>query len=199
MKSEFLSKLVEKFADFPGVGRKTAERFAFYILNTDTNKVKDLINSIQEVKNRIRNCSICNNLTENDTCSICQNNSRDNLLLCIVEEPKDLMAIEKTGYYRGRYFILLGALSPLEGIGVNDVKLKELLAHIKDHPEIKEIIIATDADAPGEATAHYLSRILKEFKIKITRIGLGLPVGADLEFIDRNTLEAALKGRREID
>jgi len=198
MKTELLDKLIDSFLKFPGVGRKTAERFAFHVLNLESEKVHDLITSIQEVKNRIRHCRICNNLTEYEICDICQNDSRDSSIICVVEEPKDLIAIEKTGYYNGRYFILLGALSPLDGIGIEDVKIKELISHIKTHPEIKEIIISTDADAEGEATAHYLIEVFKPLKRKVTRIGLGLPVGADLEFIDRNTLEQALKGRREV-
>ncbi len=195
---ELLDRLIDCFLKFPGVGRKTAERFSFHILNLEAEKAHDLITSIQEVKNKIRNCKICNNLTEDEICDICQNDSRDSSVICVIEEPKDLIAIEKTGYYRGRYFILLGALSPLDGIGIEDVKIEELISHIKAHPEIKEIIISTDADAEGEATAHYLIEVLKPLGRKVTRIGLGLPVGADLEFIDRNTLEQALKGRREV-
>ncbi|MDP8234014.1 MAG: recombination mediator RecR [Candidatus Saelkia tenebricola] len=198
MKVELLNQLVEEFSKFPGVGRKTAERFAFHILNLESSKIQGLINSIQEVRDKIKHCKICNNLTEYEICNICQDSHRDNTIICIIEEPKDLIAIEKTGCYRGRYFVLLGALSPLDGIGIKDIKVKELLIHLKSHPEIKELIIATDADAEGAATAHYLADVLKPLEMKVTRIGLGLPVGADLEFIDRNTLEEALKGRREI-
>ena len=198
MKVELLNQLVEEFLKFPGVGRKTAERFAFHILNLESSKIQSLINSIQEVRDKIKNCKICNNLTEYEICNICQNGSRDNSIICVIEEPKDLIAIEKTGCYKGRYFALLGSLSPLDGIGINDIKVRELLIHLKGHPEIKEVIIATDADAEGAATAHYLIEVLKPLGMKVTRIGLGLPVGADLEFVDRNTLEEALKGRREI-
>jgi recombination protein RecR len=198
MKEEILNKLVEKFTTFPGVGRRTAERFAFHILSIKKEEAESLINCIREVKEKIRNCKICNNLTEEEVCSICKDERRDSSLLCVVEQPKDLMAIEKTASYNGKYFVLLGVISPLEGIGVKDIKIEELIEHVKGHPEIKEIIIATDADAEGEATANYLIKALRPFQRKITRIGMGLPIGADLEFVDRTTLQQALINRREV-
>lgn len=198
MKTDLLNRLVEKFADFPGVGRKTAERFAFYILNMQASKIEELISIIIELKSKIKNCPICNNLTENEICDICRDETRDKSLLCIVEEPKDVRVIEQTGCYKGKYFVLLGALSPLEGIGEEDIKLKELINYVKLKPEIKEIIISTDADAEGEATAHYLVKILRPLRRKLTRIGFGLPVGAVLEFVDKNTLERAFSGRQEL-
>ncbi|MDD5614481.1 MAG: recombination mediator RecR [Candidatus Omnitrophica bacterium] len=198
MKFDLLYRLAEKFLEFPGVGRKTAERFAFHILNIDHSKVEELIDIIKLTKEKVKNCRICNNLTENEICSICCDNGRDSSVICVVEEPKDLIAIEKTGWFRGRYFVLLGSLSPLDGIGVDDIKINSLFEHVRSHPEIKEVIISTDADAEGESTAHYILKIIKPLNRKITRIGMGLPVGADLEFIDRNTLQEALKGRREL-
>lgn len=198
MKGEMLNKLVEKFTTFPGVGKRTAERFAFHILSMKKEEVESLINCIREVKEKIQNCKICNNLTEDEICSICKDGRRDPSLLCVVEQPKDLMAIEKTASYNGKYFVLLGVIAPLEGIGIKDIKIEELIAHVKGHPEIKEIIIATDADAEGEATANYLIKALRPFQRKITRIGMGLPIGADLEFVDRTTLQQALMNRREV-
>lgn len=197
MKDDLLNKLVEKFSRFPGVGRKTAERFAYHIVNLQYSEVEELIEIVSEIKSRVKNCKLCNNLTQEELCTICQDSNRDQSLLCVVEEPKDLRAIEQTGY-RGRYFVLLGALSPLEGIKAEDLKIAQLLEHLKAHPEIKEIIISTNADAEGEATAHYLVKLLKPLGRKLTRIGFGLPLGADLEFVDKNTLEKALTARQEI-
>lgn len=198
MKTDLLNRLIEKFSNFPGVGKKTAERFAFHILNMPSDKVEELIEIIRRIKSKIKNCKICNNLTENEICSICGDENRDKSILCVVEETKDLRVIEQSGCYKGRYFVLLGVLSPLERRGVEDIKIKELLNYVKIHPEVKEIIISTDADGEGEATAYYLAKVLKPFGRKLTRIGFGLPVGADLEFVDKNTLEKALKGRFEL-
>ncbi|MDP8254010.1 MAG: recombination mediator RecR [Candidatus Kaelpia aquatica] len=198
MKFELLNSLIEKFVKFPGVGRKTAERYAFHVLDMKSNEVDDLVDSMKYLKERVSNCKQCNNLTEDNLCDICKNGSRDSSLLCVVEEPKDLMSIEKAGCFKGKYFVLLGALSPLDGVGIEDIKLNELFCYVKSNFAIKEIIISTDADAEGESTAHYIMKLLKPLGRKVSRIGMGLPVGADLEFIDRNTLQEAFKGRREI-
>jgi len=197
MKFELLNNLIDKFVKFPGVGRKTAERYVFHVLDMKTKDVEELIISIKNIKERVRNCKQCNNLTQNELCDICSNDRRDASLLCVVEEPKDLIAIEKAGCFHGKYFVLLGALSPLDGVGVEDIKLNELYRYVKSDSNIKEVIISTDADAEGESTAHYIMKLLKPLGRKISRIGMGLPVGADLEFIDKNTLQEAFKGRRE--
>jgi recombination protein RecR len=197
MKFELLNSLIDKFVSFPGVGRKTAERYAFHVLDMKIEDTEELISSIRELKERVRNCRQCNNLTQNELCDICNNSNRDNSLLCVVEEPKDLMAIERAGCFKGKYFVLLGALSPLDGVGVEDIKLDQLYNYVKSNPGIEEIIVSTGADAEGESTAHYIIRMLKPLGRMVSRIGMGLPVGADLEFIDRNTLQEAFKGRRK--
>ncbi|OQX83090.1 MAG: recombination protein RecR [Candidatus Omnitrophica bacterium 4484_49] len=198
MNLEILDKLIEKFSKFPGVGKRTAERFAFYILELNSQEVSEFVSLIQEIKNKVRNCKICNNLTQDEICSICKDPRRDSTLLCVVEEPRDILAIERTSVYNGKYFVLLGALAPLEGIGINDTKIGELVEYVKNHPEIKEIIISTDADMEGETTANYIFKLLKPLGRRITRIGVGIPLGADLEFVDKNTLEKALKFRKEL-
>jgi len=198
MTLEILEKLIEKFSKFPGVGKRTAERFAFYILELSSQDVSELISVIQEIKSRVRYCKICNNLSEEEVCSICKDPKRDSRILCVVEQPRDILAIERTSAYNGRYFVLLGALAPLEGIGVNDTKIQQLVKHVKNHPEIQEIIISTDADIEGETTANYIFKLLKPLGRKITRIGVGIPLGADLEFVDKNTLEKALNSRKEL-
>lgn len=198
MALEILERLIEKFSKFPGVGKRTAERFAFYILELSSQDVSELISVIQEIKSRVRYCKICNNLSEEEVCSICKDPKRDSRILCVVEQPRDILAIERTSAYNGRYFVLLGALAPLEGIGVNDTKIQQLVKHVKNHPEIQEIIISTDADIEGETTANYIFKLLKPLGRKVTRIGVGIPLGADLEFVDKNTLEKALNSRKEL-
>jgi recombination protein RecR len=198
MSLEILDKLIDKFSKFPGVGRRTAERFAFYILELSPQEATEFVDVIKEIKTNIRNCKICNNLTQEEICPICEDPGRDSTLLCVVEEPRDILAIERTSAYNGKYFVLLGALAPLEGIGINDTKIKQLVQHVKNHPEIKEIIISTDADIEGETTANYIFKLLKPLKRKVTRIGVGIPLGADLEFVDKNTLEKALRFRKEL-
>ncbi len=193
-----LETLIEKFSKFPGVGKRTAERFAFYILELSPQEVSELISVIQEIKSKVRYCKICNNLSEEEVCSICKDPKRDSKVLCVVEQPRDILAIERTSAYNGKYFVLLGALAPLEGIGVNDTKIQQLVEHVKNHPEIEEIIISTDADVEGETTANYIFKLLKPLGRKVTRIGVGIPLGADLEFVDKNTLEKALNSRKEL-
>ncbi len=198
MALKILETLIEKFSKFPGVGKRTAERFAFYIMELSPQDISELISVIQEIKSRVRYCKICNNLSEEEVCSICKDPKRDSRILCVVEQPRDILAIERTSAYNGRYFVLLGALAPLEGIGVNDTKIQQLVKHVKNHPEIQEIIISTDADIEGETTANYIFKLLKPLGRKVTRIGVGIPLGADLEFVDKNTLEKALNSRKEL-
>lgn len=194
-----LEELIALFSQFPGVGRRTAERFAFYILSLPKTKALEIADAIVKIKDKIKNCPLCNNLSEEGLCSICSDDKRDPSLLCIVEEPRDIIALEKTNAFSGKYYVLLGVINPLEGIGPEDIKIDGLISRINSSPEIQEVILATDADAEGEATAAYITKKLKSLSrnIKITRIGFGLPAGADLEFADRNTLIHALHSRRE--
>lgn len=189
--------LVEEFAKMPGIGPKTAERLAFYILKTPKKDVVSLASAIIKVKQSIGFCKVCNNLSEGPTCQICQDHRRDKSIVCVVEEPNDIIALEKAGGYRGVYHVLLGSLSPLEGIGPEDLKIKELLSRIKSQ-KVKEIIIATDSDAEGETTALYLTRVMKPSGAKITQIAYGIPVGSNLQYADQATLARAMEGRHEV-
>ncbi len=191
-----LSQLIGQLSKLPGVGPKTAQRLAFYILEMDSNDANNLAKSISEIKNNLTYCSQCNNLTQKDPCHICSDPKRDKKLICIVEEVKDIIAMEKTGEYKGLYHVLHGAISPIEGIGPEDIKIKDLLPRLQE--EITEVILATDPNIEGEATAMYISKLLKPLGIKVTRIAHGLPVGGDLEYADEVTLSKALEGRREI-
>lgn len=191
-----ISRLIEEFSKLPGVGPKTAQRLAFHILNMDMADAEKLSNAIINAKKNIRYCSVCGNLTDSDPCLICKNTSRDSATICVVEEPKDVIAMEKTKEFKGIYHVLHGVISPLGGVGPDDIRIKELLARIT--PEIKEIIIATNPNVEGEATAMYIARLLKPLGVKVTRIAHGIPVGADIEYADEVTLSKALEGRREI-
>lgn len=191
-----ISRLIEEFSKLPGVGPKTAQRLAFYVLNMDMSEAEKLSSAIINAKNNIKYCSVCGNLTDEDPCIICRNTSRDSNLICVVEEPKDVIAMEKTREYKGLYHVLHGVISPLGGVGPDDIKIKELLGRIT--PDIKEIIIATNPNVEGEATAMYIARLIKPLGVKVTRIAHGIPVGADLEYADEVTLSKALEGRREI-
>lgn len=183
----------------PGIGQRSAERLAFYILKISRGEVSNLSGAIEEAKAKAFCCKICNNLSEEDVCQICRNPQRDRGLLCVVEEPKDVVAIEKTHEYRGIYHVLLGAISPLEGIGPDDIKVKELIERIRaSQGAIREIIIATNSNNEGEATALYLTKLLKPSGIKLTRIAYGIPVGSAIEFMDQVTLGRALAGRRQV-
>lgn len=194
---ESLSKLVEHFKKFPGIGSKTAQRLAFFILKSPLDYVKDFSQALFKVKELIRFCKICNNLSDEETCGICNDPTRDKSIICVVEEPNDIIAIERTSKFHGLYHVLLGALSPLDGIGPEELKIKELLARVKEKRP-KEIIIATNPDTEGETTALYLLKVLKPFNVKITRIGYGMPVGAELEYADQATLLKAIDSRREL-
>lgn len=191
--------MIQELSKMPGVGQRTAERLAFYILKISPEEVRKLSEAISEAKEKAHCCRICNHLSEGEICQICQDAGRDRTVLCVVEEPKDVISLEKTGEFKGIYHVLLGALSPLEGIGPDDIKLEELVVRVKNSsPAIREVIIATNSDNEGEATALYLTKLLKSLGIKLTRIAYGIPVGAAIEFMDQVTLGRALAGRLEI-
>lgn len=195
--TESIGKLIERLNKLPGIGRRSAERIVDYILKASLDEIKLLSEAISKVKENVRLCSICNNLSEGNICSICQDSRRQRTWLCIVENPADVVAIEKAGIFNGVYHVLLGAISPLEGKGPGDLKINGLLERIKKD-NVKEIIIATDADTEGETTALYLTKLIKPTGVKLTRIGLGIPVGSNLEYADSTTLSKALESRREI-
>ena len=194
-----LESLIEQFSRLPGIGQKSATRMALYILRSNRDLADNLARSLIEVKEKIRFCSICFNLTDDDTCPICRNSSRANGTICVVESPGDQLAIEESGTYKGRYHVLHGALSPLDGIGPEDLKIGALLSRL-NREEIREVILATNPTTEGEATASFLSSLLSEKgrDLKITRIALGVPMGADLKYMDRMTLEHAIKSRMPI-
>jgi recombination protein RecR len=193
--SESVDRLIEEFSKLPGIGRKTAMRLAFYILKEDKTEAEKLAQALLDVKERVKYCSICFNITETDPCFVCQDEKRDRSIICVVEEANDVLALEKTGEYKGLYHVLGGALSPLDGIGPDNLRAKELLLRLKDG--VNEVILATNPNVEGEATAIYLSKLIKPLGIKVTRIARGLPVGGDLEYADQVTLMRALEGRRE--
>lgn len=192
-----ISKLIEEFSKLPGVGKKTAQRLAFYVLNMKKEEALSLANAIVNAKRDIKYCSICGNLTDRDPCLICSNKRRDETLICVVEDPKDIVAMERTKEFKGLYHVLHGSISPMEGIGPEDIRIRELLIRIKNCP-VKEVILATNPTIEGEATAMYISKLIKPMGIKTTRIAHGIPVGGDLEYADEVTLSKALEGRREI-
>ena len=193
--SESVDRLIEEFSKLPGIGRKTAMRLVFYILKEDKTEAERLAQALLDVKERVKYCSICFNITETDPCFVCQDEKRDKSIICVVEEANDVLALEKTGVYKGLYHVLGGALSPLDGIGPDNLRAKELLLRLKDG--VNEVILATNPNVEGEATAIYLSKLIKPLGIKVTRIARGLPVGGDLEYADQVTLMRALEGRRE--
>lgn len=194
---EPIARLISELSKLPGIGNKTAQRLAFYIINMPDEQVGQLASAIAEVKNKIRYCSICQNITDVNPCRICTNPQRDPSIICVVEDPRDVIAMEKTRDFRGLYHVLHGVISPMNGIGPDDIKIKELIARVSDDT-IKEVILATNPDVEGEATAVYISKLLKPMGIKVTRIAHGLPVGGDLEYADEVTLSKALEGRREM-
>jgi recombination protein RecR len=192
-----VAKLIEELSKLPSIGSKTAQRLAFFILGMPEGEVESLAQSIIEAKQKTKYCSICGNLTDVDPCNICSNTSRDSKVICVVEEPRDVIAMERTREFKGVYHVLQGAISPMEGIGPDDIKIKELLKRLHSS-KVDEVIIATNPNVEGEATAMYLSKLIKPFGIKVTRIAHGVPVGGDLEYTDEVTLTKALEGRREI-
>lgn len=191
-----VTRLIEEFSKLPGIGAKSAQRLAFHVLNMDEGQTERLAEAIVEAKKNIKYCSSCGNLTDIDPCPLCRNTARDKDVICVVQEPKDVIAMEKTREFKGLYHVLHGAISPLGGVGPDDIKIKELLGRIT--PEVKEIIVATNPNVEGEATAMYIARLLKPLGVKTTRIAHGIPVGGDLEYADEVTLSKALEGRREI-
>lgn len=195
--SPSIERLIENFERLPSIGHKTATRLAFYMLNQNEEGINEFINSIVEAKKNLRYCSHCFNITDTDPCPICSSPKRDQGTICVVEDVKDIAAMEKTHEFKGVYHVLHGSISPMNGIGPEDIKIKELLERLKD-VDVKEIIIATNPRVEGEATAIYLSKLIKPLGIKVTRIAHGIPVGGDLEYTDEVTLSKALEGRREI-
>lgn len=193
---EPIAKLIESFSRLPGVGQRTAGRLAFHVLRMNEDDVVNFAKALVNVKRNLHYCSICCNITDIDPCSICQDKSRDHSQICVVQEPKDLMAMERTREFQGDYHVLHGAISPMEGIGPDEIHVAELLKRLGDET-VQELILATNPNIEGEATAMYLSRLIKPFGLKITRIAHGLPVGGDLEYADEVTLTKALEGRRE--
>lgn len=192
-----IHNLINELTKLPGIGRRTAERLAFFILKEDEGLGRSIAEAILEVKRKVRFCSECGNLTEHDPCEICSDNRRKRGLLCVVEEPKDVWAVERIGTYRGLYHVLMGAISPLDGIGPEKLRIRELLKRIEGGG-IDEVIVATDPNVEGDATALYISKLIKPLGISVTRIASGLPVGGDLEYADSVTLSKALAGRRPL-
>jgi len=194
---EPVARLIEALQRLPGIGPKTAQRLAFFLLKRPADEVTGLADALTQLKALIVHCSTCFNVTQENPCRICRDPQRDARALCVVEEPNDLLALEKTGGFRGRYHVLLGALSPLDGIGPEDLKVRELLLRLEREP-VEEVILATNPSVEGEATAIYLAKLLKPIAPRITRIARGLPVGGDLEYADEVTLAKALEGRRDM-
>ena len=195
--SPSIEKLIEAFEKLPSIGNKTAARLAFYILNCSKEETEEFVSSIINAKQNLKYCSICYNISDTDPCTICSNIGRDKSIICVVEDVKDIIAMERTHEFKGVYHVLHGSISPMNGIGPDDIKIKELLARLMDR-DVKEIILATNPRVEGEATAMYISKLVKPLGIKVTRIAHGIPVGGDLEYTDEVTLTKALEGRREL-
>ncbi|MCM3740081.1 recombination mediator RecR [Oceanobacillus luteolus] len=194
---EPISKLIDSFMKLPGIGPKTAVRLAFYVLNMKDDDVLNFANALVNAKRELTHCSICGHITDKEVCAVCSDPHRDESIICVVEDPKDVIAMEKMKEFNGKYHVLHGAISPMDGIGPEDINVPDLLNRLKDE-EVKEIILATNANIEGEATAMYISRLVKPSGIRTTRIAHGLPVGGDLEYADEVTLSRALEGRREL-
>ena len=192
-----LNKLINELSRLPGIGGKTAQRLAFHILSMDEKSAMELANAISDAKKSMTYCSVCGNLTDTDPCAICSDDSRDKSTICVVESPKDVVAMDKIREYRGYYHVLHGAISPMDGIGPDDINLRSLIVRLQDEA-VKELIIATNPNIEGEATAMYIARLIKPSGIKVTRIAHGIPVGGDLEYADEVTLLKAVEGRREL-
>jgi len=190
--------LIDELGRLPGVGPKSAQRIAFHLLAADPTDVRRLVHVLTEVKDKVRFCKVCGNVAEQEECRICRDPRRDRSVICVVEEPKDVVAIEKTREFRGRYHVLGGAISPIEGIGPEDLRVRELMTRLADG-EVTELILATDPNLEGEATATYLARLVKPMDLRVTRLASGLPVGGDLEYADEVTLGRAFEGRRLLD
>jgi recombination protein RecR len=191
-----LTRLIEQLQRLPGIGPKGAQRLAFHILKNTRDDAERLVAAVRDVKERVTYCSICNNITDVDPCAFCSSSDRDRHVICVVEEPQNVGAIEKTREFKGLYHVLMGALSPLQGIGPDDLKIKELLTRVNNG--VGEVILATNPNVEGEATAIYLARLLKPLGVRVTRIAMGVPVGSDLEYADEVTMHKAMEGRREV-
>jgi recombination protein RecR len=197
MAAEPVARLIEELSRLPGIGPKTAQRLAYFLLRASDDQAKSLADAIREVKEKITFCSQCFNFTEGDPCPICEDAERDASKICVVEEPLDILALERTRRYRGRYHVLHGALSPASGIGPEELKIKELMTRLR-RGSVEEVIVATNASLEGEATAMYLDRLIEPLGVRVTRLARGLPAGGDLEYADEVTLTRALDGRREM-
>lgn len=193
---EPLVRLIEQLQRLPGIGPKGAQRLAFHLLKTPREDTERLVEAVRDVKERVTYCSICNNITDVDPCALCTSEQRDHHVICVVEEPQNVSGIEKTREFKGVYHVLMGALSPLQGVGPDDLKIKGLLERVASGAT--EVILATNPNVEGEATAIYLARLLKPLGVKVTRIAMGVPVGSDLEYADEVTMHKALEGRREV-
>jgi recombination protein RecR len=193
---EPLIRLIDELKRLPGIGPKSAQRLAFHLLRTPREHVERLAEALRDVKDRVTHCTVCNNITDSDPCPFCSSDARDRSIICVVEEPQNVAAIEKTREFKGGYHVLMGALSPLQGVGPDDLKIKSLLMRIGEG--VKEVILATNPNVEGEATAIYLARLLKPLGVKVTRIAMGVPVGSDLEYADEVTMHKSLEGRREV-
>jgi recombination protein RecR len=194
---ESVTRLIEAFTQLPGIGPKTASRLTFYLLRRPAEQAEALADALHDLKQKTVFCSICFNITETSPCPICQDEGRDRSIVCVVEEPLDVLAIDRTGEYRGLYHVLHGAISPVEGIGPDELRISELIARLKAQP-VQEVLLATNPNLEGEATAMYLARLLQPLAVRVTRLARGLPVGGDLEYADAVTLSRALQGRREM-
>ena len=192
-----MGRMVEAFMRLPGIGKKSAERLAFAVLGMPREEAFGIAQAILDLKNNSRYCTVCNNITEDEVCGICRDDKRDPSRICVVEEPSNILILEKTGIFRGRYHALMGAISPLDGIGPEDLKIDGLMERLRAGG-VKEVIIATNPTVKGETTALYLSKLIKPLGISVSRIAYGLPVGGDIEYADENTVQRALEGRREM-
>ncbi|MEQ1869181.1 MAG: recombination mediator RecR [Vicinamibacterales bacterium] len=193
---ESLTRLIEELQRLPGIGPKGAQRLAFFILKAPREQAEKLATALRELKDKVTYCSICNSITDTDPCVHCSNDQRDHSIICVVEEPQNVSAVEKSREFKGVYHVLMGALSPLQGIGPDDLKIRGLLTRIG--AGVNEVILATNPNVDGEATAIYLARLLKPLGVKVTRIAMGVPVGSDLEYADEVTMHRAMEGRREV-
>ncbi len=200
--AEPVTKLIDEFKRLPGIGQKSAQRLAFHVLRMSGAEVERFIDALEEVKRKIIYCSVCNNLTDVDPCRFCASTSRDRSMICVIEEPYNLVAVEKTRSYHGLYHVLHGTLSPIRGMGPDDLRLNNLLPRLRpennDGIEVREVILATNPNTEGEATASYISRLLKPLGVRTTRIAMGMPVGSDLEYVDEVTMDKAMANRHEI-
>ena len=195
--SKSLQRLISALHRLPGIGPKSAQRLAFHILKSSRTEANELAQAILAAKEKMKSCSVCGNITDSDPCLICDDSTRDGSTICVVEQPQDIFIFEKMGEYKGTYHVLMGALSPLDGVGPDDLKIKELVTRI-EQDKIKEVIIATNPNVEGEATAAYLSKLIRPLGVKMTQLAQGMPMGSDLEYADEVTLAKALEGRREV-